>query len=98
MCVEIMRLIAVGMPMGQSFFSSVGSLWRQKRYVSVKKWQAASGIFPKLIVLKSCCRFVLMTLSFNLTRSMNASIESVNIPVPLFLLDFELYCRCPLGG
>ena len=47
MCVAMIRRIAEGMPIGQSFHSSVGSLWRQNRYVSVKKWQAAGGICPR---------------------------------------------------
>jgi hypothetical protein len=46
MCEARIRRIAVGMPMGRSLDKFVWSLWRQKRYVSVKNFLAWWGILP----------------------------------------------------
>ena len=42
----MMRRVAVGMPMGRNLLGSFVSLWRQKRYVSVKNFLAMVGIWP----------------------------------------------------
>lgn len=46
MCDAKIRRIAVGIPIGRSFERSLGSLWRQNRYVSVKNFRASVGTFP----------------------------------------------------
>lgn len=83
MCVALSRCIAVGMPIGRSFCFSVGSLCRQNSFC-----KKLSRGCRDVSIVNRCWRLLLITGSFDLTRSISASMELVCIPVPLFQFDF----------
>lgn len=86
----MIRLIADGIPIGRSLVRSLGSLWRQNKYVSVKKARAILGMLPWYMRLKSCWMSLLMDVSLILTRDMKVSMESARMPVPLFFPDLRM--------
>ena len=56
----------------------------------MKKARAILGMFPWNMRLNSCWMLLLMVMSLILTREIKVSIESANMPVPLFFLDLRM--------